>query len=1095
MGILTASWLVVLACVAAGQPGAMKTLWAIESLDPGGARFALSLDDFHLYASRFPGGPLFIVGQSEPGRDWAPVHPGPADAWAGGRPHTFEIRFGLEDPGAITACRLIIDLYDAHKDNPPTVRVRVNDFVGECAAAPGTANAVELLPTDNRPQRLVVDVPPGDLRAGDNTVTITSIAGAWMIYNRVALEVSAEAGASSVQASTRILDAWTRPVVEWDPDRNRHQRVRLLIEHVGAPADALIGSTPVRLVPGRQEIDVPAPLVEETTPWRVSLQVAGRTVAGRTVNVRPVRPWEVHVLHHTHLDIGYTHVQSEVEAMQWRHLEQAVELARATADYDDDARFRWNPEGLWAVESYLAQAPPEAAARLIDAVKQGAIGLDALYGNELTGLCRPEELFQLTAPALRMAAAYGLTIDSAMISDVPGVTWGLVPVLADAGVKYLSLAPNRGHRIGYALSTWGDKPFYWQSPSGEHKVLTWMAGKGYSWFHGAWRGQDTFEYDDVETALDGEKVLDYLEALDREDYPYDLVQLRYNVGSDNGPPDPGLSDFVRDWNERHEIPHLVITTTSRMCRALEERYGPDLPVVRGDFTPYWEDGAASSARETALNRRAAERLVQAGTLWALLDPPGYPHHDFEAAWRNVLLYDEHTWGSWNSISEPDSEFTLQQWAVKRGFAEAADRLSQDLLERAGAPLAGAADAVTDVIVINTCSWIRSDLVEVPAGWNVAGERVVDAFGNVMPSQRLRSGALAFLALDVPPQGAVRFTIGPGRPDLSSDVVANGQRLTNGLLTVEVDDATGAVRSLRHRAVPANLVDAEAGFGLNAYLYVAGRRPSSPQTNGPVRIEVIEHGPLVGSLRIESEAPGCNGLWRELRVVAGQNHLDIVNHLDKRRVLDPESVHFAFPLWVPSPVVRFDIAWGVVRLGRDQLPGACKNHVAVQRWVDVSNSDFGVTLATVDAPLVEVGAIRADPIAVGWVDDLEPSAQLYSYVMNNYWETNFLAGQEGPVSFRYALRPHRPFDAATAHRFGAERSQPLIVVPARAGAVGPESPVPVLPEDVVVTSLWPGGDGRWLTARLFNAGEEPQPVPVANQALLPPWGITTIRCQH
>jgi alpha-mannosidase len=197
--------------------------------------------------------------------------------------------------------------------------------------------------------------------------------------------------------------------------------------------------------------------------------------------------------------------------------------------------------------------------------------------------------------------------------------------------------------------------------------------------------------------------------------------------------------------------------------------------------------------------------------------------------------------------------------------------------------------------------------------------------------------------------------------------------------------------------------------------------------------------------------------------------------------------------VPSPVVRFDIAWGVVQLGRDQLPGACQNHFTVQRWVDVSNSDFGVTLATLDAPLVEVGAIRADPIAVGWVQDLEPSARLYSYVMNNYWETNYLAAQEGPVSFRYALLPHRPFDAATAHRFGAERSQPLIAVPARDGAVLPESPVPVLPPDVVVTSLRPGGDDAALTARLFNAGAEPQAVQVGRHAVLPPWGITTIRC--
>ena len=67
--------------------------------------------------------------------------------------------------------------------------------------------------------------------------------------------------------------------------------------------------------------------------------------------------------------------------------------------------------------------------------------------------------------------------------------------------------------------------------------------------------------------------------------------------------------------------------------------------MRGDFTPYWEDGAGSSAHETAINRNAAERLVQAETLLAMLNPAKYPAEQFADAWRNVLLYDEHTWGA------------------------------------------------------------------------------------------------------------------------------------------------------------------------------------------------------------------------------------------------------------------------------------------------------------------------------------------------------------------------------------------------------------------------------------------------------------------
>ncbi len=43
---------------------------------------------------------------------------------------------------------------------------------------------------------------------------------------------------------------------------------------------------------------------------------------------------------------------------------------------------------------------------------------------------------------------------------------------------------------------------------------------------------------------------------------------------------------------------------------------------------------------------------------------------------------------------------------------------------------------------------------------------------------------------------------------------------------------------------------------------------------------------------------------------------------------------------------------------DQLPGSRKNWLPVGRWIDVSNESFGVTWATLDAPLVEVGGITA-----------------------------------------------------------------------------------------------------------------------------------------
>src|ERR1051325_7777929 len=149
---------------------------------------------------------------------------------------------------------------------------------------------------------------------------------------------------------------------------------------------------------------------------------------------------EILFVHHSHTDIGYTHPQPVVFELHRRFIDEALDIAEATADYPDDSRFRWTCEVTGITLDWWKQADARNRDRFLAAVNRGQFEVAAMAWH-MTPLMDHSMLIDILEP-VRFFRDLGVPVRSAMNTDVNGLPWGTVDVLLDHGIDGFSMASN-----------------------------------------------------------------------------------------------------------------------------------------------------------------------------------------------------------------------------------------------------------------------------------------------------------------------------------------------------------------------------------------------------------------------------------------------------------------------------------------------------------------------------------------------------------------------------------------------------------------------------------------------------------------------------
>ncbi|MDP2782697.1 DUF5054 domain-containing protein [Devosia sp.] len=349
----------------------------------------------------------------------------------------------------------------------------------------------------------------------------------------------------------------------------------------------------------------------------------------------------IHLVFKTHLDIGFTDHAARVRS---QYHEQFIPQAIATGEHffaedPDHPAFIWTT-GAWLIWDHLQSQPAARVKRLERAIERGLIAWHALPFTTHTELMSPALFRAGLSYAQELDQRFGKTSIAAKMTDVPGHTLGMVPLLAEAGIKFLHLGVNTASPVP-------DVPpiFRWRAPDQSEVVVMYQASYGATDFPA---GPD--------------------------------IGLSFAHTNDNiGPQSVGQTvEALRHLQNAHPDANITASTLDAFGAQMWDRRA-QFPVLEQEIGDSWIHGAASDPVKLA-RFRALQRLHDG------FDAPTPQRLAFG---RGLTMVAEHTWGvdiktylrdetAWDrtdfdAARQTDYRFAYaeQSWAEQRGYLDAA----------------------------------------------------------------------------------------------------------------------------------------------------------------------------------------------------------------------------------------------------------------------------------------------------------------------------------------------------------------------------------------------------------------------------------------
>jgi hypothetical protein len=889
----------------------------------------------------------------------------------------------------------------------------VHSFVGDRDAIPDADSvALNLLAGSNS---LLIKV--GQTHRNETPAFFAALAWQWGFYARLTdASGSPERDISiSVPASTQPSDAefvstfffkevGASLVQRFDLFVDSRSRVpqpgHVDIKSAGETVSRAIGDIPF----GRSRHEIWLPAVETLHTGTVTLSI-GAEVSTLDVNLEPRPRYEIHLAQMSHQDIGYTSIQPVVKERTLRWLDDVVIRC------ESDSSFKWTIETIWQLEQYQKGRPQQDFDRLLTCVHSGQIAVSPVYTNPYTGWVSNEEFIRAFDKGRKLADEYDIPRDAAVYNDVPGLSWLVPQVMADQGITFLATGINEVYG-GYPLQRNLPKAFRWEGPGGG-SIVTYR--------NEAYNEGQTYGLEKDTSAVPF-KLWERLHRLNAQGYTADMVLAIHTFG-DNGPIPLNALPTALAWNSAYAWPRFEISTIHDFGAAFSDKYGGDLPVLRGDWTSTWdvlyqgEPDRMIRQRWVQNNLPTAEKMA---TIAWLQSPSQEPLTDIvEGAYENLLHFSGHGSGLEYGYASPSDNLTAM--AYREQYVQDAFLQTTAVFERSLSKLTLTEESFEGeaLYIFNPLNWTRDAPIEVEfPRENGHRYRPVDIdTGEEVPFDY--SGyTLRFVVRDLPSVGFRKVRLhrieSEQTSSIDSDLEINDCSIENTFYRITIDCDGSLIE----------VVDKRSGRLISGGTFAAPMKADSLYSldfaaldSGDQQVTIIDQRPA----RLVAVFTRVNhvferteiSLWEGYDAVHVEHSLDLTE-LDETDQVEDYSAGFEFELINPDK--RVDQAGGFLDPETDRMPGIDHDAYSVRRGISMSEPDYTIDWIAIDS---RVSRLRSS---------LDGRPRVFANLANNFpenwnrWEPN-----DAKLRYRFAVQARAGgVDTPRSARFGWESSVPPAV---------------------------------------------------------------------